>query len=44
MNIDNNSPFKTLSFDGYYSDSFFSGFLIKLSNDGESYKIATYIS
>ena len=31
-------------YDGYLSDSFFSGVLIKLDDDGESCKIATYIS
>lgn len=31
-------------YDGYMSDSFFSGVLIKLSDDSESYQIATYIS
>lgn len=30
--------------DGYSSDSVFSGVLIRLSDDGESYQIATYIS
>ncbi len=30
--------------DGYHGDSFFSGVLIKLSNDGSMYKIATYYS
>lgn len=30
--------------DGYRGDSFFSGVVIKLSNDCESYKIGTYIS
>ncbi len=29
---------------GYTSDSFFSGVLISLSDDTETYKIATYIS
>lgn len=29
---------------GYRSDSFFSGILIRLSDDGERYQIATYIS
>ena len=29
---------------GYSSDSFFSGVLIRLSDDGETYQIATYIS
>ena len=30
--------------DGYRSDSFFSGVLIKLSDDGEMYQVGTYIS
>ena len=30
--------------DGYHGDSFFSGVLIKLSNDGEQYQVATYCS
>ena len=30
--------------EGYYSDSFFSGVLIRCSPDGEAYQIATYIS
>ena len=30
--------------DGYESDSFFSGTVIKISNDGETYKIGTYLS
>lgn len=29
---------------GYVSDSFFSGVMIKISDDGEQYQIATYIS
>lgn len=29
---------------GYKSDSFFSGVLIRISDDGEQYQIATYIS
>lgn len=31
-------------YDGYLGDSFFLGIVIKLSSDGERYKIATYIS
>ena len=31
-------------YDGYNSDSFFSGVLIKISDCGEMYKIATYLS
>ena len=30
--------------DGYSGDSYFSGVLIKLSDDGETYQIATYFS
>lgn len=43
MRINKDSPFP--KWDGYYSDSFFSGVLIKLSDDDSSmYKIATYYS
>ena len=44
MRIDNNNPFYSLGWHGYHSDSFFSGVLIQISDDGEGYKIATYIS
>lgn len=30
--------------DGYHGDSYFSGTLIKLSEDGETYKVARYYS
>lgn len=30
--------------DGYHSDSYFSGIVIKVSGDSESYKIGTYYS
>jgi hypothetical protein len=30
--------------DGYASDSYFSGVLIKVSSDGEEYMVGTYIS
>jgi len=39
-----NNPFKKFGYDGYLSDSFFSGILIKVSDDNEEYQIATYIS
>jgi len=39
-----NNPFRKFGYDGYLSDSFFSGVLIKLSDDNETYKIGTYIS
>ena len=32
-----------MGWDGYASDSFFSGVVIKISDDGEQYKIGTYI-
>ena len=43
VRISSNAPFPK-KYNGYSSDSFFSGILIKLSDDGEYYKIATYIS
>jgi hypothetical protein len=43
MRIDDNSPFKGLA-DGYYSDSFFSGILVKLTEDSDFIKAYTYIS
>jgi hypothetical protein len=44
MRIEKSSPFHTLGFHGILQDSFFSGVLIKLSDDGEQYQIATYYS
>lgn len=44
MRIDENSPLFMLGYHGYIGDSYFSGILIRLSDDGESYQIATYIS
>ncbi len=32
------------TWDRYQSDSFFSGILLRLSNDGDQYQIATYYS
>jgi len=43
MRIENNSPFDKY-WQGYISDSFFSGVLIRFNDDGETYQIATYIS
>ena len=43
LRLEGNHPFES-EWHGYSSDSFFSGVLIKLSKDGEQYKIATYIS
>lgn len=42
MKFDQHAPFDQ-KWDGYISDSFFSGVLIKLSEDCETYRIATYI-
>jgi hypothetical protein len=42
--IVNNSPFDSIKWNGYISDSFFSGVLIKLSNDSNSAILATYYS
>lgn len=42
MRISDNAPFPG-EWDGYSSDSFFSGILIKLLDDGE-YIVGTYIS
>lgn len=43
MQIDSNSSFPK-QWHAYHSDSFFSGTLIELSDCGEQYRIATYIS
>lgn len=43
MRIEGNFPNEFKGWNGYLSDSFFSGILIKVSEDGETYKIATYI-
>ncbi len=39
---DPKSPLK--GWDGYHGDSYFSGVVIKLSSDGEKYKIGRYYS
>lgn len=36
--------FTVNGWDGYSGDSFFSGVVIKIHSDGESYKIGTYLS
>lgn len=38
---DNDSPLR--EWHGYASDSYFSGVVIKISDDGETYRIGTYI-
>ena len=47
MNLHNkvycvNPPEFMKGWDGYISDSFFSGVLIKISDDNEEYQIGTY--
>ena len=42
MKFDQHAPFDQ-KWDGYISDSFFSGVLIKLPEDCETYQVATYI-
>jgi hypothetical protein len=42
MRIGNDAPFT--GWDGYHSDSFFSGVLVKYSNCGDAVKVATYFS
>ena len=42
MRFDQHAPFDEY-WNGYSSDSFFSGVLIKCNEDGETYQVATYI-
>jgi len=39
-----NNPFRELGYDGYLNDTFFSGLLIKLSEDLEQYQVALFLS
>jgi hypothetical protein len=41
MRLSGDDP-QTKDWDGYAGDSYFSGTLIKLSKDGEQYKVASY--
>jgi len=43
MRIDKFAPKEFKEWDGYLSDTFFSGVLIRVSEDGEQYQVATYI-
>ena len=43
MRIEPNSPLPK-NWHGYISDSFFSGVLIEISDDGEQYRIGLYLS
>ena len=44
MYIDKNTPAWMQAFDGYSSDSFFSGILVTLTEDSDYIKVYTYIS
>lgn len=44
MRISADAPINFNKYNGYLSDSFFSGILINISSDGETYQIATYFS
>ncbi len=44
MRIENNPDDSFSSWDGYSSDSYFSGILVRVSDDSEEYQIATYLS
>ena len=43
MRIDPQAPGGFQKWHGYHADSFYSGVLIQVSDDGETYKVATYI-
>lgn len=43
MRVNSNSPFPK-PWIGYAGDSFFSGVLIQVSDDGEQYRVGTYFS
>ena len=43
MRIDPSAPGGFQKWHGYHADSFYSGVLIQVSDDGETYKVATYI-
>jgi len=44
MRIDKTASKEFQDWHGYSSDSYFSGVLVKLSEDGEEYQVAIYIS
>ena len=47
MNIsqaDPHCPFPSSQWQGYHADTFFSGILLQVSDDGEEYRIARYMS
>lgn len=44
MRLDGKSGDVMSAWHGYHGDSYFSGVLIRLSDDGERYQVATYFS
>jgi len=44
MRIDPGAPREMRKWDGYLSDSYFSGVVIKVSEDGEEYMVGTFMS
>jgi hypothetical protein len=44
MRIDSHTPDAFQKWHGYAADSYFSGILLRVSNDGEQYQIGTYFS
>jgi hypothetical protein len=44
MRIENNSNDEFSKWHGCHNDSFFSGVLIRVSDDGEQYQVATFFS
>lgn len=43
LSLSQGAPREMKEWHGYSSDSFFSGVLIRISEDGEMYQVATYI-
>ena len=44
MRLEKHNPLRVLGWQGFASDSFFSGVAIKISDDGETYQVALVIS
>jgi len=38
------NPYKSMGWDGYHTNSYFSAVLVKISEDGEQYQVATCYS
>lgn len=44
MHVESHTEFSKAGWQGYHGDSFFSGILLALSEDGETYVVGTYFS